>query len=118
MYNAEQVLFAITMSLILITVTYNHTGWGKIYQCYRMWFIKEYWTNYNIVEAVSWLAKAVVIIPGLVFGIHIWWVYWFTLVTSIALIWASNQKLLPTLVAFNTLWVWLSLMVLSKHLIL
>jgi hypothetical protein len=38
------------------------------------------------------------------------------LATSLALIWASNKKLLPTLVGFNTLWAWISLMVLSSHL--
>jgi hypothetical protein len=34
-----------------------------------------------------------------------------------ALIWASNCKLLPTLVGFNTLWIWISCMVLAQHLI-
>jgi hypothetical protein len=31
------------------------------------------------------------------------------------LIWASNKKLLPTLVGFNTIWTWISLMVISQH---
>jgi len=31
------------------------------------------------------------------------------------LIWASNKKLLPTLVGFNTLWIWLSMMVLAQN---
>jgi hypothetical protein len=39
------------------------------------------------------------------------------LATSLTLIWASNKKLLPTLVAFNTMWAWLSLMVLAQHLV-
>jgi hypothetical protein len=39
------------------------------------------------------------------------------LLTSLTLIWASNKKLLPTLVGFNTMWTWLSLMVLAQHLI-
>jgi hypothetical protein len=37
-----------------------------------------------------------------------------TLATSLTLIWASNKKLLPTLVAFNTMWAWLSLMVIAQ----
>ena len=80
-----------------------------------MWFSKEYWTDYNTVEFVSWVAKAIIIVPGLIFGIQIWWLYFLTLATSLSLIWASNKKLLPTLVGFNTLWVWISLMVLVKH---
>ena len=82
-----------------------------------MWFTKEYWTNYNTVEFVSWLTKAIIIIPGLIFKIQLWWLYFLTLVTSLTLIWASNKKLLPTLVGFNTMWAWLSLMVLAQHLI-
>ena len=113
----EQILFACITSVVLISVVYTHTGWSNIRQCYAMWFTKEYWTNYNIVEAASWLAKAVIIIPGLIFGIQLWWLYFFTLLTSLTLIWASNKKLLPTLVGFNTMWVWLSLMVLAQHLV-
>jgi hypothetical protein len=42
--------------------------------------------------------------------------FFLTLFTSLTLIWASNKKLLPTLVGFNTIWVWISCMVLSQHL--
>ena len=80
-----------------------------------MWFTKKYWTDYNIVEACAWGAKAVIIIPGLLFKIEIWWLYFLTLITSIMLVWASEKKLLPTLVGFNTMWIWLSLMVLVRH---
>jgi len=80
-----------------------------------MWLDKKYWTNYNIIEAVSWVAKAVIIVPGLIFGINIWQLYIIALVTSMMLIWASNKKLLPTLVGFNTLWIWLSMMVIAQH---
>lgn len=102
--------------VVLICIVYTFTGWGKIRECYKMWFRKAYWTNYNLVEFLSWVCKAIIIIPGLVFGIQVWWLYIFTLITSLTLIWASNKKLLPTLVAFNTMWVWLSLMVLVRHL--
>jgi hypothetical protein len=115
--TVEQILIACLSSIIFICIVYTHTGWQKIKECYLLWFTKEYWTNYNIVEAASWLAKAVIIIPGLIFGIQLWWLYFFTLLTSLTLIWASNKKLLPTLVGFNTMWVWLSCMVLVQHLI-
>ena len=113
----EQILFACVAAVILIAIVYRHSGWDKIKECYGMWFTREYWTNYNVVEFASWLAKAIIIIPGLIFGLQLWWLYFFTLLTSLTLIWASNKKLLPTLVGFNTMWAWLSLMVLAQHLI-
>jgi hypothetical protein len=82
-----------------------------------MWFQPSYWTDYNLVEFLSWTAKAIIIVPGLIFGLSVWWLYWFTLATSLSLIWASNRKLLPTLVGFNTLWAWISCMVLAQHLL-
>ena len=81
------------------------------------YFKKEYWTNYNIIEAASWIAKAIIIIPGLIFGIQIWQFYFIALFTSLSLIWASNKKLLPTLVGFNTLWIWLSMMVIAQNIL-
>lgn len=112
-----QILSATVCSILLIAIVYTHSNWGKIRDCYAMWFTKEYWTDYNKVEFVSWVAKAIIIVPGLIFGIQLWWLYFLTLGTSITLIWASNKKLLPTLVGFNTLWVWISCMVLAQHLI-
>ena len=113
----QQVILASAIWCILIIVVYAHSGWRKIKECYAMWFTKEYWVNYNVVEFCSWLAKAIIIVPGLIFGIQIWWLYFFTLATSLTLIWASNKKLLPTLVGFNTLWAWISCMVLAQHLL-
>ncbi|MDH5427842.1 MAG: hypothetical protein OEZ57_04510 [Nitrospirota bacterium] len=113
----EQILVATVVWAALCAVVFTHSSWGKIRDCFGLWFTKEYWTNYNIVEFASWAAKAVIIIPGLIFGIQLWWLYFFTLGTSVALIWASNKKLLPTLVGFNVIWVWISCMVLSQHLI-
>ena len=115
--NTIQILSACLTFLVLCGIVYNHTGWGNIKKCYSMWFTKEYWTSYNIVEFLSWAAKAIIIIPGLIFGIQIWWLYFLTLATSLSLIWASNKKLLPTLVGFNTIWVWISCMVLAQHLV-
>jgi len=113
----ENIIVATVLWIVLVAIVYAHSGWAKIIDCYRMWFSKEYWTNYNTVEAVSWLAKAVIIVPGLIFGIQLWWLYILTLVTSMALIWASNKKLLPTLVGFNTLWIWISCVVIVNHLL-
>lgn len=101
--------------IILVCVVYTHTNWKNILNCYGMFLDRQYWTNYNIIECISWAAKAIIIIPGLLFGIQIWWLYFLTLFTSLSLIWASNKKLLPTLVAFNTIWSWISCVVLVKH---
>jgi hypothetical protein len=92
-------------------------GWKKVIDCYKMWFDPEYWKTYNVVEFAAWMAKAIIIVPGLIFQVQIWWLYFFALVTSMALMWASNKKLLPTLVGFNSLWVWLACMVLAQTLI-
>ena len=112
----HQVLIGVVSWIVLTVVVYGHTGWHNIKECYGMWFTREYWTNYNTVEFLSWAAKAVIIVPGLIFGIQIWWLYFLTLATSLSLIWASNKKVLPTLVGFNTIWAWISCMVLAQHL--
>ena len=110
-------LAAVTTGIFLavIFVVYNHVGLNNIKNCYCMWFRREYWTDYNIVEFLSWAAKAIIIVPGLIFGIQIWWLYTLTLFTSLTLIWASNKKLLPTLVGFNTIWTWISCMVIADN---
>lgn len=115
--SLSQILIATGVWAILIGIAYTHSHWAKIRDCYGMWFTKEYWTDYNKVEFASWLAKAIIIVPGLIFGLQIWWLYFLTLATSLTLIWASNKKLLPTLVGFNTLWAWISCMVLAQHLV-
>lgn len=115
--TVEQIAIATGVWSILIAIVYRHSTFAKIRDCYAMWFTREYWTDYNTVEFVSWVAKAIIIIPGLIFGIQIWQLYFLTLGTSLTLIWASNKKLLPTLVGFNTMWAWLSCMVLAQHLL-
>lgn len=112
-----QIITANIVFITLITAVYTHCKWDKIRSTYGMWFTREYWTDYNTVEFVSWAAKAIIIIPGLIFGIQIWWLYFLTLATSLTLIWASNKKLLPTLIGFNTIWVWISCMVLAQHIV-
>ena len=114
--TSQQVLYATLISSAIVVALYTHIGWRNIRDTYAMWFTREYWTDYNIVEAASWITKAIIIIPGLIFGIQVWQLYFLALFTSATLIWASNRKLLPTLVGFNTLWIWLSWMVLAQHL--
>ena len=113
----NQIIFANVLTFLCIFIVYKKTGFKNIKKCYGMFFTKKYWTDYNTVEFVSWIAKAIIILPGLIFKISLWWLFFLTLFTSLTLIWASNKKLLPTLVGFNTLWVWLSCMVLAQHMI-
>jgi len=115
--SQQQIIYATSTWAIIIASLYTHIGWVDIKECYSMWFKKEYWTDYNIIEFISWTAKAIIIIPGLIFGINIWQFYYLTLITSGTLIWASRKKALPTLVGFNTMWLWLSMMVLAQHLL-
>jgi hypothetical protein len=78
---------------------------------------KKYWTDYNVIELAAWMAKAIIIVPGLIFGIELWYMHFLTLLTSSLLIWASMRKDLPTLIIFNTLWVIISTTVIVKNLI-
>lgn len=112
--NFFQIKLALTISFSLIFFLYIAVGLKQIRDCYKLFFCKKYWTDYNIAEAASWLAKAIIIVPGLVFNINLPYMYFLTLLTSCTLIWASNKKLLPTLVSFNTLWVIISVCVLVK----
>ena len=82
-----------------------------------MWFENGYWVNYNVVEALAWLAKAAVILPGLIWQKEIWELHIMTLLTSALLIWVSERKLLPPRVAFNTLWIGLSSVVIVRNLV-
>lgn len=101
--------------IIYIFVLYKITGFENIKDRYKMFFNKEYWINYNTIEFCSWMAKAIIIIPGLVFGIELWYMHYITLVTSSLLIWASMKKSLPTLILFNTIWIGISLTILIRH---
>lgn len=105
------VFFAIT------ALVYLRVGVVNISNSYRLWFQDGYWVNYNIVEAVAWLAKAAVILPGLVWQKEIWQLHLVTLFTSALLIWVSERKLLPTMVAFNTLWIGLSTVVIVRNIL-
>ena len=110
-------LIAAALFLFITTLVYARVGFVNIANSYRMWFEDGYWVNYNIVEALAWLAKAAVILPGLVWQKEIWELHVVTLLTSALLIWVSERKLLPTMVAFNTLWIGLSSVVIVRNLV-
>jgi len=112
----ETIVITIAVFLTLTTIVYTRVGWSNIVSTYKMWFDRSYWVNYNIIEAMAWGAKTLVILPALIWGVEIWWLHFITLTTSALLIWASERKLLPTLVAFNTLWIGISSIVIVRHL--
>jgi hypothetical protein len=98
-------------------VLYLGIGVKKIFKRYKMFLDKTYWTDYNMIEFFAWMAKAIIIVPGLIFGIELWYMHFLTLLTSSLLIWASMRKDLPTLILFNTIWIVISLTILVRHLI-
>jgi len=100
-----------------LSILYTIVGWKKIWDRILMYTQKSYWTDYNIIELAAWMAKAIIIVPGLIFGVELWWGHFITLATSSLLIWASMRKSLPTLIIFNSLWVIISLTVLIRHFI-
>lgn len=108
---------AAALFLVITTLVYARVGFVNIANSYRMWFEDGYWVNYNVVEALAWLAKAAVILPGLIWHKEIWELHIITLLTSALLIWVSERKLLPTMVAFNTLWIGLSSVVIVRNLV-
>ena len=76
-----------------------------------------YWTAANKVEALGFTTKIVIIFPGLLLGKQFWWLYIFAIVSSLALIWSSTVKTLPTIIIFNVLWVILGFAAIIKHFI-
>ena len=110
-----EVYVALCLFLVITILVYARLRFSKIVSSYGMWFEPGYWVNYNIVEALAWVAKAAVILPGLIWQKEIWQLHIITLVTSALLIWVSERKLLPTMVAFNTLWIGLSSIVVVRN---
>lgn len=78
-------------------------------------FGKPYWDKVNTIEFVSFSVKLSIIFPGLIFGKQWWWLYIFALWSSLALIWTSTEKTLPTIIYFNVGWSILASMALLKH---
>jgi hypothetical protein len=88
---------------------------AKIIFAVRTMSSKSYWTRVNAVEAWGFGTKLAIIIPGLLFGKQWWWLYIFAIVSSIALIWTSTRKTLPTIILFNCVWVLLATAAIVKH---
>ena len=106
------------VTIIIVNVfLYSLIGWKKIFDRYKMFFNKSYWIDYNIIEFCSWIAKAIIIVPSLIFGIELWYFHFLTLLTSSLLIWASMKKNLPTLILFNTIWICISITIIVRNLI-
>jgi hypothetical protein len=78
---------------------------------------REYWNLPNSVEFFAFITKAIIIIPGLLFGVQIWWLYVIALVTSLSLIWSSTVKTLPTIIWFNIIWSFLAATAIIKNFI-
>ena len=76
---------------------------------------KEYWNKANTVEFFAFMTKITIIFPGLILGRQWWWLYIFALVSSLALIWSSTVKTLPTIIWFNILWSLLATIAIAKH---
>ena len=90
----------------------NHIEW---IQALKTMGQKKYWTKANTVEFFAFVAKGMIILPGLLFDISIWWFYIFALVSSLGLIWSSTVKTIPTLIWFNILWSALAIAYIAKH---
>jgi hypothetical protein len=65
---------------------------------------RSYWNKPNTVEFFAFMTKLCIIFPGLLFGKQWWWLYIFALASSLALIWSSTIKTLPTIILFNIGW--------------
>ena len=59
-----------TIFVVYLSLLYFVIGYDKILNRYQMYFDKKYWTDYNTIEFCSWIAKAIIIVPGLIFGIE------------------------------------------------
>ena len=87
----------------------------KIVDAVKTMSKKEYWNRPNIVEAWGFTTKLLIIFPGLLFGTQWWWLYIFAIASSIALIWSSTKKTLPTIILFNVAWIILATLAIAKH---
>ena len=78
---------------------------------------KDYWNRANTVEFFAFMTKLSIIFPGLLLGKQWWWLYIFALGSSLALIWSSTVKTLPTVILFNVGWSALAVTAILKHFI-
>lgn len=78
-------------------------------------FTKDYWNKVNIIEFWAFSTKLAIIFPGLLFGKQWWWLFLFALASSMALIFTSTVKTLPTIIYFNVGWSILATAAIIKH---
>jgi hypothetical protein len=76
---------------------------------------KKYWNKTNIVEFWAFSTKLAIIFPGLLFDKQWWWLFVFALASSLALIFTSTIKTLPTIIYFNVGWSILAIVAIIKH---
>lgn len=76
---------------------------------------KEYWNKANTVEFFAFMTKICIIFPGLLLERQWWWLYILALVSSVALVWSSTVKTLPTIIWFNIIWIVLAALAILKH---
>lgn len=89
----------------------------KITNAVKTMSSRSYWNAPNTVEAWGFATKIAIIFPGLLFGVQFWWFYIFAILSSLALIWSSTEKTLPTIILFNVAWVVLASTAILKHFI-
>jgi hypothetical protein len=76
---------------------------------------RKYWNRPNTVEFFAFMTKICIIFPGLLLGKQWWWLYIFALLSSLALIWSSTIKTLPTIIIFNIAWCMLATTAIIKY---
>lgn len=112
-------LISIFLTIIICGLLYVRIGMYNVKECMKLWFHSTYWKpSYNKVEFAAWFSKALIIFPGLIFEKQIWWFFLISLLTSSLLIWVSMKKLLPTLIAFNSIWIFISITAITKHFVM
>ena len=57
---------AAALYLAITTLVFTRVGFVNIVNSLRIWFEDGYWVNYKVVEALALLAKAAVILPGII----------------------------------------------------
>ena len=87
----------------------------KIVDAVKTMSKKDYWNRPNTVEAWGFVTKLVIIVPGLLLGKQWWWLYIFAIISSVALVWSSTKKTLPTIILFNVAWIILATASIVKH---
>jgi hypothetical protein len=90
-------------------------GKNRIVSAVKTMSSRQYWTKANTIEAWGFGTKIVIIFPGLLLGRQFWWLYIFAIASSVALIWSSTVKTLPTIILFNVAWVVLASLSIIKH---